>query len=110
MQIASTLKLFLVGVTVAGTGLFSSRAQACGCFTPPDPAVPVVQAGERILFAHHEGRVTAHIQIQYQGNAAEFGWILPLPSLPTMTLGTQELFDQLIGPQAKDSHRGGFPR
>ena len=70
-------------------------AEACGCFTPPDPSVPVVQAGERILFARDSGKVTAHIQIQYAGDAAEFGWILPLPSVPTLELGTDELFNQL---------------
>ncbi len=56
------------------------HADACGCFTPPDPSVPVVQAGERILFAQDSGKVIAHIHIQYAGEAAEFGWILPLPS------------------------------
>ncbi len=48
---------------------FSPRAEACGCFAPPDPATPVVQAGERILFAVENGKVTAHIQIQYAGSA-----------------------------------------
>jgi hypothetical protein len=80
----------------AGTLLEPRRADACGCFTPPDPSVPVVQAGERILFAMDNGKVTAHIQIQYQGSAAEFGWLLPLPSVPTLELGTDELFNQLI--------------
>ncbi|HJZ89159.1 MAG TPA: DUF2330 domain-containing protein [Polyangia bacterium] len=70
-------------------------AAACGCFTPPDPSVPVVQAGERIVFAMQNGEVVAHIQIQYQGDASEFGWLLPLPSLPTLELGTDELFNQL---------------
>lgn len=72
------------------------RAEACGCFAPPDPSVPIVQAGEQIVFSHDDGMVTAHIQIQYQGDANEFGWILPLPSIPDMTLGTDELFAQLV--------------
>jgi len=71
-------------------------AQACGCFAPPDPSVPIVQAGERIAFNVKNGEVTAHIQVQYSGSAQEFGWLLPLPSLPTMELGTDELFVQLI--------------
>src|SRR5262245_5769004 len=70
-------------------------AQACGCFVPPDPSVPVVQAGERIAFAMEGGQVTAHVQIQYAGTASEFGWLLPLPSVPTLELGTDELFAQL---------------
>jgi hypothetical protein len=71
-------------------------AAACGCFTPPDPSVPVLQAGERIVFAMNAGQVTAHIQIQYSGDAKEFGWLLPLPTQPTLQLGTDELFNQLI--------------
>jgi MYXO-CTERM domain-containing protein len=72
------------------------RAEACGCFTPPDPSVPIVQAGERILFAVANGQVTAHIQIQYAGDAKDFGWLLPLPSVPTLQVGTDELFTALI--------------
>lgn len=74
----------------------TQRAEACGCFAPPDPSVPIVQAGEQIVFSHDDGMITAHIQIQYQGEANEFGWILPLPSVPDMTLGTDELFTQLV--------------
>ena len=67
-------------------------ARACGCFTPPDPANPVVQAGERILFAMDGNTIRATIQIQYAGSAADFGWILPLPSVPTLEVTTDELF------------------
>jgi Uncharacterized protein conserved in bacteria (DUF2330) len=76
--------------------LTSQASEACGCFAPPDPTVPIVQAGERILFAVENGVVTAHIQIQYAGDAKDFGWLLPLPSVPTLKLGTEELFTQLI--------------
>ena len=79
-------------------------AAACGCFAPPDPAVPIIQAGERILFAHKDGQVTAHIQIQYSGKPGDFGWLLPLPSVPTdktgkpgIDVGVDELFSQLLG-------------
>ncbi|MFO0596104.1 MAG: DUF2330 domain-containing protein [Myxococcaceae bacterium] len=83
-------------VAAIGLSLASQRAEACGCFAPPDPTVPIVQAGERILFAVENGNVTAHIQIQYSGDAKDFGWLLPLPSQPTLKLGTEELFTQLI--------------
>ncbi|MDP1829596.1 MAG: DUF2330 domain-containing protein [Archangium sp.] len=83
----------LAATLVALTG---QDAEACGCFAPPDPSVPIVQAGERILFSVENGVVTAHIQIQYAGEAKDFGWLLPLPSVPTLKLGTEELFSQLI--------------
>src|SRR3954447_24787228 len=84
---------------VGGLGLVAAAAQpalACGCFAPPDPTTPVVQAGERIVFGVYGGQVVAHIQIQYKGDAKDFGWLLPLPSLPTLELGTDELFSRLL--------------
>lgn len=87
--------LALASAGLAPTLATMPAAHACGCFAPPDPSVPVVQAGERILFAMENGVVTAHIQIQYAGDAREFGWILPLPSIPTLELGTDELFTTL---------------
>lgn len=90
------MKLALTLFCAAAVALWSQRSEACGCFTPPDPTVPVVQAGERILFAVQNGEVTAHVQVQYSGaSGAEFGWLLPLPSVPTLELGTDELFAQL---------------
>ena len=99
-------------LSVAGAAALSSLAAtlvvpadvaACGCFAPPDPSVPIIQAGERILFAHQNGEVVAHIQIQYQGKPGEFGWLLPLPAVPTdhtgkdgIDLGVDELFTQLL--------------
>lgn len=77
---------------VALAASLPSEAEACGCFAPPDPTVPIVQAGERIVFAQDGNQVVAHIQIQAQGDAGEFGWLLPLPSVPEMQLGTEELF------------------
>ena len=74
---------------------WSQPANACGCFAPPSAAEPIVQAGERILFSMKDGKVTAHIQIQYAGDARDFGWLLPLPSIPTLKLGSDELFTRL---------------
>src|SRR6476646_5077301 len=88
-----TTSLLVLGIALTQAG----DASACGCFTPPDPSVPIVQAGERILFAMSGGQVTAHIQIQYKGTAQDFGWLLPLPSVPTLQVGTDELFTTLTG-------------
>ena len=87
----------------AASAISPSAATACGCFAPPDPSVPIVQAGERILFAHENGQVTAYIQVQYSGKPGEFGWLLPLPAVPKTKAGTDgidvsvdELFTQLL--------------
>jgi hypothetical protein len=82
-------------IAAAGPGA-TPAAHACGCFAPPDPTTPIVQAGERILFAMDNGVVTAHIQIQYQGDAQDFAWLVPMPAVPTLELGTDELFTRII--------------
>jgi len=108
MRNLTTKALAALTLTAAVTGglyaLDTSTAEACGCFVPPDPTVPIVQAGERILFGQQNGIVTAHIQVQYSGAAEEFGWLLPMPSIPDMTLGTDELFAQLIA-QTQPTYR-----
>jgi hypothetical protein len=71
------------------------EAHACGCVAPQFPSVPVVQAGERIVFAQDGDRVEAHIQIQYEGPAEEFGWLVPVPDVPELLLSTDELFTQV---------------
>lgn len=91
----SIVKKSLFGLVLAGVALLSRPAEACGCFAPPSTLENVVQAGERILFAVRNGTVTAHVQIQYAGDAQNFGWLLPLPSVPTLKLGTDELFTEL---------------
>lgn len=87
-------RLVAVAAVVAAVA-HASDAGACGCFAQGSTAQPVVQAGERILFAHEGDEVIAYIQIQYQGAADQFGWIVPLPSVPTLEVGTDELFTML---------------
>lgn len=90
------MKRTLMAVAVAsGVASVPDLAEACGCFAPPTVGEPVVQAGERIVFAHQDGKVVAHIQIQYQGEASDFAWLLPLPAEPDLRLGTEELFQRL---------------
>ena len=83
-------------VVAAGMAVGPRVASACGCFAPPNPAEPVVQAGELIVFGQDGGDVTMHVQIQYQGPAEEFGWLLPMPSVPELELGSEELFSMLL--------------
>ncbi len=86
----------IAAVAVAAVAaVWSADARACGCFAMSNAASPVVQAGERILFAHEGDQVIAYIQIKYQGAADQFAWLVPLPSQPTLEVGTDELFSML---------------
>lgn len=96
--------LFLLGAAAAlgSAAALPGTASACGCFTPPDVSQPLVQAGEEIVFIVENGKVTMHVRLRYSGRAGDFGWLLPMPAVPTNSMGAQgidvgvdELFDQL---------------
>jgi hypothetical protein len=58
--------------------------------------MPVDQKGENILFVMSQGEVEAHIQIQYKGDAARFAWVLPIPAIPEIEVGSETLFQNLL--------------
>lgn len=59
--------------------------------------MPVDQTGENILFVVEDGMVEAHIQIQYEGDAERFAWVLPLPAVPeALRVGSEPLFRNLL--------------
>ena len=81
-----------------------SPAHACGgtfCDAPGGPSGPMVmsvdQRGENILFVLDGKSVEAHIQIQYTGDPAHFAWVIPVQQVPAFMVGSQALFDRLLG-------------
>jgi len=84
--------------TLAFVALTSSlpvhTALACGGFFCG--GVPIDQNAERLLFAFEDdGSVEAHIQISFEGEAEDFAWIVPAPSLPELFLSSDDMFLQL---------------
>ncbi len=72
-----------------------ATAAACGGLFC-DSAQPVNQAAERILFAENgDGTVTAVIEIQYEGPAEKFSWVLPVPGVPDVEVSSVVAFDRL---------------
>ncbi|MCH9684998.1 MAG: DUF2330 domain-containing protein [Deltaproteobacteria bacterium] len=81
--------------------LAPNEAEACGgtfCDAGPT-AMPVDQTGENILFVMGEGQTEAHIQIQYDPDAEadEFAWVVPLMAVPEFEVGSQPMFDAVLG-------------
>ena len=78
------------------------RADACGGMFC-NAAQPVEQAAERIVFAWAEdeecpdGLVTVEVQISYVGDAADFGWVVPVPDVPELFASTDVLFTAHTG-------------
>src|SRR5476649_2945720 len=85
----STLGLTIVALLLA----VPAPALACGGLFCA--RIPVDQTGEKILFATDGHTVTAHVQISYTGDARKFSWIVPVPTAPKLTVGSDALFTQL---------------
>jgi hypothetical protein len=79
----------------------SEPAQASGGFfressAGGQPPMPVQQTAETIVFAFDGEMVEAHIQIQYTGDPERFAWLIPLESTPEITVGSAQLFLNLL--------------
>ncbi|MFQ5461432.1 MAG: DUF2330 domain-containing protein [Phycisphaerae bacterium] len=81
-------------VVAAGAMLASPKlATACGGFFCQ--AVPIDQAGEQIIFRKDGDTVTAVILIQYEGEAEDFSWVVPVPGIPDLSVGSDLIFNPL---------------
>ncbi len=89
----------LVFATLLSALLWPAAALACGgCFVPAGPtSTPVLQDAERILFAHDAATKKSYVwvEIRYSGPPGDFSWVLPLPQVPTVSVGDSWLFDRL---------------
>jgi len=92
--LVSTLGALALGAASLAGLVYPSPASACGGFFCSNQ--PIDQSGENIIFSVEEdGAIEAHVQILYQGAAEQFAWILPTPSAPAISVGTDALFRAL---------------
>jgi hypothetical protein len=73
-------------------------AKACGgCFHMPTPTtqVPTVITDHRMIFRVTPQATTLYDQIEYQGDPAEFAWVLPIQGPVTVGLSADVLFSSL---------------
>ena len=92
-----------LALTAATLFILPAEANACGgCFSPPPPpgrqnTQLILQDAERLFFNHDEktGRTLVWVEVKYSGLAENFGWVLPLPAIPKVGVGSSWIFDQL---------------
>ncbi|MEP6652991.1 MAG: DUF2330 domain-containing protein [Myxococcales bacterium] len=101
-----------VAASCVGWGAWAAAApaQACGgffCNQPaPNQGPPIAQAGENVVFVLDRdpdtgaGKVEAHVQIVYSGEVDKFSWVVPVSSLPTLSVGQDILF-QILEPRTR---------
>ena len=81
---------------LVGAQAWTPRAVASGAFFAP-PDAPIRQVAEQVLFVDDgDGTTTAVIQMEYDGGAQEFAWILPVPRMPIALTATDSVpFERL---------------
>ncbi len=98
------IRLPLLATALACCALLAAEertAEACGCVHPPEPEIDSIeefavnQSSEQIIFEVEEGFVTAHVLIQYFGKPSEFAWVVPVPSVPELSLSSEAAFSLL---------------
>lgn len=66
-------------------------ASADGIFVPP-PTERVYETEQEAVIFYEDGQEDLIITTSFQGNAEEFAWIVPTPTIPTLQKGSWEIF------------------
>jgi HEAT repeat protein len=93
MKLTKRMPLALLAV---GIQLFSVSAVADGCFVFRwDKKTDINEPNQKAIILYHAGREDLLLQVKYEGAVDEFGWLIPVPSLPTVERGSMEAFYEL---------------
>ena len=86
-------------VTLLSLGLVSFctvSALADGCFVFKwNKGIDINEPTQKAIIVHKAGREDLLLQVKYEGPVEEFGWLIPVPSLPTVEKGSMEPFYEL---------------
>lgn len=70
-------------------------AHADGCFVWKNEKVDITEPEQKAVIAFKDGWEELTLEVKYEGPPDEFGWIVPLPARPTLSLGRARLFTSL---------------
>jgi len=82
---------------VLASGLLTSNfALADGCFVFKwNKRIDINEPTQKAIVAYDSGREDLLLQVKYEGPLEEFGWLIPVPSLPKVEKGSMEPFYEL---------------
>jgi hypothetical protein len=84
---------------------------ACGGFFPSNSEFEVSMDSQRALAVWSDSKISMHVQVSSSGSSEDFAWVLPIPSMPEVSVGDPGIFDvlddlthpELLYPEEKDS-------
>jgi hypothetical protein len=84
-------------------------ALADGCFVFRwNKGIDIKEPAQKAIIVHDAGREDLLLQVKYEGPLKEFGWLIPVPGLPTVEKGSMRPFYELS--QLTQRQWGGFDR
>jgi hypothetical protein len=67
-----------------------------GCFVFRwNKSIDINEPTQKAIIVHDAGREDLLLQVKYEGPLEEFGWLIPVPSLPTVEKGSMQPFYEL---------------
>lgn len=87
---------FLYGLLIA---IIPGNLRADGCFVLKkfvwDKHKDINEPTQKAIIVHDNGQEELLLQVKYDGPVEEFGWIIPVPNLPTVKKGSMDCFYEL---------------
>ncbi len=69
---------------------------ADGCFVFKwDKRIDINEPTQKAIILHDSGREDVLLQVKYEGPLEDFGWLIPVPSVPKVEKGSMEAFYEL---------------
>ena len=88
----------LMLVFFAGLGSLA-KVRADGVFVAPkfvwDKHKDINEPAQKAILVYDNGREDLILQVKYDGPVEEFGWLIPVPNLPTVQKGSMKCFYEL---------------
>ncbi len=89
----------LLLVPVIAVLLSPPNASADGMFVVPkfvwDKHKDINEPTQKAILVYDAGREDLILQVKYEGPVDEFGWLIPVPNLPTVQKGSMKCFYEL---------------
>src|SRR5208282_272787 len=94
----SVPRSLLMLVFFAGLGSLT-KVQADGMFVAPkfvwDKHKDINEPTQKAIIVYDAGREDLILQVKYEGPVDEFGWLIPVPTLPNVQKGSMKCFYEL---------------
>src|SRR6266567_2513730 len=105
---SSKPKAVILCLTLAITGLIGThQVLADGCFVFKwNKEIDINEPTQKAIILHDRGREDLLLQVKYEGPLEEFGWLIPVPNVPTVEKGSMQAFYELS--QLTQRRFGGF--